>query len=109
QTCALPISLDKGAVAYIAALARIRFELGLAEPDARQRGDIRHRSLVQCHQRSPTRDLRHLHRATHGPAKTISQRLLQLVIPAKSGIHSSVVSEADRWIPAFAGMTVKLL
>jgi hypothetical protein len=29
-----------------------------------------------------------------------------IVIPAKAGIHSSESSEADEWIPAFAGMTV---
>src|SRR5207249_7130265 len=29
----------------------------------------------------------------------------QTVIPAKAGIHFSASSEADRWIPAFAGMT----
>jgi hypothetical protein len=27
------------------------------------------------------------------------------VIPAKAGIHLSTVPYADRWIPAFAGMT----
>src|SRR5205809_1041246 len=30
------------------------------------------------------------------------------VIPAKAGIHGSTVSEMDRWIPAFAGMTTFL-
>ena len=28
-----------------------------------------------------------------------------VVIPAKAGIHFSTVSAADRWVPAFAGMT----
>jgi hypothetical protein len=31
----------------------------------------------------------------------------QIVIAAKAGIHFSTGSEADRWIPAFAGMTNK--
>src|SRR5439155_19433030 len=29
------------------------------------------------------------------------------VIPAKAGIHSSVSSQVDRWVPAFAETTVK--
>jgi hypothetical protein len=29
-----------------------------------------------------------------------------LVIPAKAGIHLSGNALADRWIPAFAGMTL---
>jgi len=28
-----------------------------------------------------------------------------IVIPAKAGIHFSAASSAERWIPAFAGMT----
>ena len=28
------------------------------------------------------------------------------VIPAKAGIHSSAVSGADQWVPAFAGTTI---
>jgi hypothetical protein len=28
------------------------------------------------------------------------------VIPAKAGIHLSTVPGADKWIPAFAGMTI---
>jgi hypothetical protein len=28
------------------------------------------------------------------------------VIPAKAGIHRSAYRTVDRWIPAFAGMTV---
>jgi hypothetical protein len=29
-----------------------------------------------------------------------------IVIPAKAGIHGATASGADKWIPAFAGMTV---
>jgi hypothetical protein len=29
------------------------------------------------------------------------------VIPAKAGIHRAAMSPVDKWIPAFAGMTVK--
>ena len=32
---------------------------------------------------------------------------VNIVIPAKAGIHSSAVSEAGQWVPAFAGMTSK--
>jgi len=34
--------------------------------------------------------------------KCIGQQLLETVIPAKTGIHSS-----EKWIPAFAGMTIR--
>ena len=30
----------------------------------------------------------------------------KIVIPAKAGIHFSTRLEADKWIPAFAGMTI---
>jgi len=30
----------------------------------------------------------------------------KVVIPAKAGIHFSTRLEADKWIPAFAGMTI---
>jgi hypothetical protein len=29
-----------------------------------------------------------------------------IVVPAEAGTHSSAVREVDKWIPAFAGMTV---
>jgi len=31
----------------------------------------------------------------------------KIVIPAKAGIHWSASADAERWIPAFAGMTFK--
>ena len=34
--------------------------------------------------------------------------LYSLVVPAKAGTHLSAVSGADQWIPAFAGMTVRV-
>jgi sulfide dehydrogenase cytochrome subunit len=33
----------------------------------------------------------------------------EIVVPAKAGTHFFVVPQADKWIPAFAGMTVFLL
>jgi hypothetical protein len=30
------------------------------------------------------------------------------VIPAKAGTHFSTNSQADEWVPAFAGMTLRL-
>jgi hypothetical protein len=30
----------------------------------------------------------------------------KVVIPAKAGIHSSANSQSNKWVPAFAGMTV---
>jgi hypothetical protein len=30
-----------------------------------------------------------------------------IVVPAKAGTHLSTASEADKWIPAFAGMTLQ--
>ena len=32
-----------------------------------------------------------------------------IVIPAKAGIHVRDNSNADRWIPAFAGMTILVM
>jgi cytochrome c553 len=32
----------------------------------------------------------------------------EIVIPAKAGTHPSTASRAEKWIPAFAGMTVLL-
>ena len=31
----------------------------------------------------------------------------QNVIPAKAGIHRATAGAADKWVPAFAGMTVE--
>jgi hypothetical protein len=31
--------------------------------------------------------------------------IIHLVIPAKAGTHFSASAAADRWVPAFAGMT----
>jgi hypothetical protein len=31
----------------------------------------------------------------------------QVVIPAKAGIHAWSSAMAEKWIPAFAGMTIK--
>src|SRR5436309_1468792 len=30
----------------------------------------------------------------------------KVVVPAKAGTHSSTARKADRWIPAFVGMTI---
>jgi len=30
-----------------------------------------------------------------------------IVIPAKAGIHRATGGAADKWIPAFAGMTIR--
>jgi hypothetical protein len=32
----------------------------------------------------------------------------KIVIPAKTGTHFSTNSQADEWVPAFAGMTLQL-
>jgi hypothetical protein len=37
--------------------------------------------------------------------KDIAMHHFMNVIPAKAGIHSSAFALAERWIPAFAGMT----
>jgi hypothetical protein len=29
---------------------------------------------------------------------------MKMPIPAKAGIHVSIVADADKWIPAYAGM-----
>jgi hypothetical protein len=39
------------------------------------------------------------------PFSTVIHPASETVIPAKAGIHFSTASSADRWIPAFAGMT----
>src|ERR1700687_360287 len=36
------------------------------------------------------------------------EMIFSVVIPAKAGIHWSAIAMAERWIPAFAGMTVFL-
>jgi len=36
-----------------------------------------------------------------------STRSAASVVPAKAGTHLATTSEADRWVPAFAGMTVE--
>ena len=37
------------------------------------------------------------------------KRQPNFVIPAEAGIHPSTVSGADAWVPAFAGMTEKIV
>ncbi len=32
--------------------------------------------------------------------------MIKNVVPAKAGTHLSNNSQADRWVPAFAGMTI---
>jgi hypothetical protein len=38
--------------------------------------------------------------------KDLPASLIKIVIPAKAGTHSSAAEPPEKWVPAFAGMTM---
>jgi hypothetical protein len=42
----------------------------------------------------------------HGDTEITEEKKEQIVIPAKAGIHLAGNAVVDKWIPAFAGMTI---
>jgi hypothetical protein len=57
-----------------------------------------------------SQDAHQLHATSEKPAEAPSgldpALIINSVIPAKAGIHVDILRRIEKWIPAFAGMTI---